>query len=217
MKKIFIWVFVLFSVSLSAQYGRRDGNRIGISGGITQTSLMTSNFDANPESGWIGGFSVRGNYYNNFSMVFGMQFTESRFSVASTTLLAQNKDVDYKFLAAQIRLLLSYNIVEDHLSIELGPVLQVNDKLKFNRDDAKNTIAGTALTVADIEDVTKINGNLYMGISAGSKQVKAVLSYQYGVNNFLNNLNKSEELTTKNNGDFKGHLGILSGQLLINL
>lgn len=217
MKKIFLFGFILFSISISAQYGRRDGNHIGISGGITQTSLSTSNFGTSPKSGWIGGFSVRGNYYNDFSMVFGMQFTESRFSVRTTNLLAQNEEVDYKFLAAQIRLLLSYNIVEDHVSIEMGPVLQVNDKLKFNQDDAKNIITGTALTANEIADVTKINGNVYVGISAGSKWIKAVFSYQYGLNNFLNNLNKNEELRAKNNGDFKGHLGIISGQLLFNI
>ncbi|MGH2665275.1 outer membrane beta-barrel protein [Flavobacterium sp.] len=217
MKRIFLFSLMIISIAVQAQHGYRDGNRIGISGGITQTSLITSNFSTKPEIGWIGGFSVRGNYYNNFSMIFGMQFSESNFSVGTTTLSAQNKEVNYKFLAAQIRLLLSYNIVEDHFSFELGPVLQVNDKLKFNSNDKENRIAGTALLTNDIIDVTKINGNFYAGISAGSKRVKAVVSYQYGLNNFLNNLNKSEEFKLKNNGDFKGHLGILSGQLLLNL
>ena len=217
MKKIFLLASILFSVSISAQYGRRDGNRIGISGGITQTSLMTSNFNAKAASGWIGGLSVRGNYYNNFSMFFGMQFTESNFSVETTTISSQNEEVKYKFLAAQIRLLLSYNIIRDHISIELGPVLQVNDKLKIAADDENNLISGTALTAKEIVDVTKINGNIYVGVSAGSKRVKAVLSYQYGLNNFLGNLNQNEELRAKNNGDFKGHLGIISGQLLFSI
>jgi hypothetical protein len=38
------------------------------------------------------------------------------------------------------------------------------------------------------------------------------------MNNFLNKLNKDDNLVAKNNGDkFKGHIGILSGQLLFNL
>ena len=218
MKKIILVSALLFSLTISAQYSHKDGNRIGLSGGITQTSLMTSNFHVKPEQGWIAGFGVRGNYYNDFSMIFGMQFTESNFSVSTYDALAQIKDVKYKMMGAQIRLLLSYNVVQNYVSLDIGPVLQVNDKLKINSKDQDNIIPGTLLTAKDIVDVTKINGNLYMGISAGTRRIRAVFSYQYGLNNFLNNLNNKEEIKLLNaNNDFKGHLGIISGQVLFNL
>lgn len=218
MKKIILVTTLLFSLAISAQYGRRDGNRIGISGGVTQTSLMTSTFNAKPELGFAGGFSVRGNYYNNFSMTYGIQFFQNKFSVETITPLAQNEEVTYTYSGAQIRLILSYNLIENHLAIDLGPVVQINDKLKINSGDALNSIPGTLLVASDIVDVTKINGNLYAGISGGSRRVKVVLSYQYGLNNFLNKLNKNDELQLKSgNTNFKGHLGILSGQLLISL
>jgi hypothetical protein len=218
MKKILLVTAFLLSLTISAQYGHRDGNRIGISAGVTQTSLMTSNFNAKPELGFAGGFSVRGNYYNNFSMAFGMQFFQNRFSLETTTLLAQKEDVVYTTSGVQVRLILSYNLIEDHLSLDLGPVLQVNDKLKISSDKASNTISGTLLNANDIVDVTKINGNLYAGLSGGSRRVKVVVSYQYGLNNFLNKLNKNDELQLKSaNTTFTGHLGILSGQLLISL
>lgn len=218
MKKIILIGAFLFSLAISAQYAHKDGNRIGISGGITQTSLMTSNFHVKPESGWIAGFGLRGNYYNDFSMIFGMQFTESNFSVSTYDASAQIKDVKYKMMGAQIRLLLSYNVIQNYISIDMGPVLQVNDKLKINANDQDNIIPGTLLTAKDIVDVTKINGNLYMGVSAGTRRIRAVFSYQYGLNNFLNNLNKNEDLKLLNaNQNFKGHLGIISGQILFNL
>ena len=201
-----------------AQYNRRDGNRIGIMGGITQTSLKTSNFVTKPESGWVGGLSVRGNYYDNFSAIFGMQFFENHFSVETLTPLLNKVDVDYKTMGVQIRLLASYNLIKDHVSIDFGPVLQVNDKLKIDSKSELNNVVGTFLTAKEITDVTKINGNAYVGISAGTKRIRAVVNYQYGLNNFLNNLNKSEELKLKNNNsNFKGNLGIISGQLLFNL
>lgn len=218
MKKSILLFTLLFSLTIFGQRGHRDGNRIGISGGVTYTSLTTSNFNTKPELGWAAGFSVRGNYYNDFSMVFGVQFFESKFSVATITPLIEKEEVIYKTMGAQIRLLLSYNLVDNHLAIDFGPVLQVNDQLKMNKNDEVNTILGTPLNANDIVDVTKVNGNLYAGISGGSKRVKAVISYQYGLNNFLNKLNSNEEVKLKNlNSDFKGHLGIISGQLLISL
>ena len=213
---LFIFVFIC-SFSLSAQYRNKDGNRIGIMAGITQTALKTANFATKPGTGWIGGLSVRGNYYNNFSAVFGMEFFENNFSVATVKGLVL-EEVDMKSMGVQIRLLASYNLVKDHVSLDFGPVLQVNDKLKINSKSELNTVSGTLLTAKEITDVTKINGNLYAGISAGTRRVRAVVYYQYGFTNFLNNLNKDQTLKVKNNNSsFKGNLGIISGQLLFNL
>lgn len=219
MKKLLIILFLTAPFATFAQYGYRDGNRIGIYGGVNQTSMMTSDFNAKSELGWGAGMQVRGNYYNNFSMIFGMQFFESNFSVETLSTLLQKKDVKYKLMGAQIRLLFSYNVVKDHVSLDFGPVLQVNDKLKIDGKDENNILANNALLKAkDIVDVTKINGNLYVGFSAGNKRVRALINYQYGVNNILNNLNKKDELKVKNNNNaFSGHLGIITGQLLFNL
>lgn len=218
MKRILLIILVLNTSLSFSQYRKNDGNHIGISGGITNTSLYTSNFKTKPESGWMGGFSVRGNYYNDWSMIFGMQFTESNFSVETINALLQNESVKYKLSGAQIRLLLSANLVKNHLSIDFGPVLQVNGKLKINQGDRNNIIKGTALLADDILDITKINGNFYVGASAGGKHIRAIVFYQYGLNNIMNNLNKYDDLKIKNNNDdFKGHLGMISGQIMINL
>jgi hypothetical protein len=218
MKKLFILSFILVSTAIFAQHGYRDGNRIGIYGGVTQTNLMTSDFNTKPELGWAAGMQVRGNYYNNFSMIFGMQFSENNFSVETVSPLLKKEDVKYKLMGAQIRLLFSYNVVKDHVSLDFGPVLQVNDKLKFKKTYEENIVSGTALTAKEITDITKINGNLYVGITGGNRRVRAIINYQFGMNNILNNLNKKEELkAANNNSSFAGHIGILSGQLLFNL
>lgn len=217
MRQNIAFLFCLFTLISFAQHGYRDGNRIGMYGGVNQTSLFTSDFNTKPELGWSAGMQVRGNYYNNFSMIFGMQFSENNFSVETTSLVGQKEEVKHKIMGAQIRLLFSYNVVKDHVSIDFGPVLQVNDKLKTDSKYKDNLVTGTLLTVDEIKDVTKLNGNLYFGVSAGSKRVRALINYQYGVNNFLNNLNKKDELKTLNGGEFKGNLGILTGQVLFNL
>lgn len=221
MKKLFFTiVFLCVSIVASAQYGYRDGNRIGLTLGLTQMSLTTKNFKTKPELGWVGGLAVRGNYYNDFSMIFGMQFSESNFSVATTAPASSKiEDVKYTLSGVQVRLLLSYNIVKDHVSLDFGPILQVNGKLRIDSKAQENVIFTTPSLVVkakDIIDVSKFNGNLYVGISAGNRRIRAIACYQYGLNNFLNNLNKKEELQAANT-NFKGNLGIISGQLLFNL
>lgn len=197
-----------------AQYGYRDGNRIGISAGISQTTLFTNNFDASPGMGFAGGLSVRGNYYNNWSMIYGMQFFSNNFSLESSL----NQEMKYNFQGVQVRLLLSYNVVEDHVSLDFGPVLQINGKLKTDASNESRTIKGTGLTANQIEDISPVSGNVYLGISAGSRTIRAVLFYEYGFTNILNKLNKDDALVALNNGDkFKGNLGTINGQVIFNL
>lgn len=212
-KKMTILLLMISSIGF-AQYGYRDGNRIGISGGISQTTLFTSNFDAKPEMGFAGGLSVRGNYYNNWSMVYGMQFFSNSFSLESTL----NQKIKYNVQGVKVRILFSYNIVEDHVSVDFGPVLQINGKLGVSTSDETKTIKGTLLKADDIVDVSPVSGNFYLGGSAGNKTIRAVLFYEYGFTNFLNKLNKDDSLQALNNGDsFKGNLGTINFQVVFNL
>ena len=127
MKTLACLIFGLFSISLIAQYDDGDSNRIGISGGVNHFSLNTDDFNASPELGWNIGLSVRGNFYNNFDMVYGIQFSENNFSVETTNALLQQEDVKFKLSSAQISLLLSYKpLGNSHLSFEFGPMIQIN-------------------------------------------------------------------------------------------
>ena len=219
MKKSFLTIlFSLVFIPMFSQYGYKDGNRIGITGGVLQSTLFTSNFNAKPGIGFNGGLSVRGNYYNNWSMIFGMQFFVNNFTLDTTTESSLQKETPFSVSGVQVRLLLSYNVVKDHVSIDFGPVLQVNGKMSVKQIDELNTINGTLLRAKQIEEINKINGNIYFGVSAGNRRVRAILHYQYGVTNILNKLNDSPELKTANlNRDFKGNFGTVSGQILFNL
>jgi hypothetical protein len=219
MKKLFLLAsLVFFSLTSFSQYGYRDGNRIGISGGVSQSTLFTSNFDAKPGIGYGGGLSVRGNYYNNWSMIYGMQFFINTFSLETTSPSLGKGNTDYSLSGVQIRLLLSYNIVKDHVSFDFGPVLQVNGKMNIDTKDDNNTINGTLLKADDILGVSTINGNAYVGFSAGSKTVRALVFYQYGFTNVLNKLNSETGLVALNGNDkFKGNFGTISGQIIFNL
>ncbi|MBP6181204.1 PorT family protein [Flavobacterium sp.] len=213
MKKIFLTsVFIFISITVFAQYNYRDSNRIGISFGANQFTLNTNNFKTKPGSGWNAGLSMRGNFYNDWDMVYAMQFSENNFSVATNTLFLANEDVNYKLPSAQISLLLSYKLIENNLSIEFGPLVQVNGKLKVDSQNQNNIISGTTLLAKDIEDISKFNFYPTVGLTVGVRHFRVNVSYQYGINNILGNLN------TKNSGlNLKGNSGIINGNMIIYL
>ena len=212
MKRLyFASIFMLISGAVFAQYEYRDSNRIGIGFGVNQFTLNTNNFQTKPGTGWNGGLSIRGNYYNNWDMVYAIQFSENNFSVTTNSGFL-TEDTSYKLSSAQVSLMLSYRIIENHLSFEFGPLVQVNGKLKLDYNDENNIIFGTTLLAKDIVAISQFNFFPVIGITAGVRHVRLNISYQYGVNNMLGNLNN------KNLGvDFKGNPGILNGNLIIYL
>lgn len=210
-KPLFTFAFVLITMVVFAQYEYRDSNRIGITLGVNQFTLNTKNFQTKPGNGWNAGLSMRGNFYNQWDMIYAMQFSENNFSVAAKSGFI-TEDVNYKLSSAQIALMLSYKIVENNLSFEFGSIVQVNGKLKTDFSNENNILSGTTLLAKEIVDISRFNFYPAVGITAGVRHVRASVSYQYGINNMLGNLNK------KNLGvNFKGNAGILNGNLIIYL
>ena len=215
MKKLVV-LLVLISSTVVAQRGNKDSNRIGIGAGLTQLNIFTDNFTVTPENGWIGGLSVRGNYYNNWQMSFGMFFTDSNFSIPTLKGLQQTQ-TNFKMSAVQIYIVPSYVVIEDHLNLEFGPVLQVNGKLGIAKKDETNLLLDQpGLIAKDIIDVSKINANFYVGINGGIKNVRARIGYQYGLTNFFGNL-KNNDAVKLTGEKLKGNIGLISGQITIYL
>ena len=213
MRKITLTLFFIFvSMTSFSQYKYRDSNRIGISFGVNQFTLNTDNFQTKPDFGWNAGLSMRGNFYNIWDMLYTIQFSENNFSVATNTLTLAQEDVNYKLASAQVSLQLSYRLIENHLSIEFGPIVQVNGKLNMDNTEENNVIAGTTLLAKDIREISNFNFYPTVGITFGIRHFRANISYQYGVNNMLENLNNN------NLGvNFKGNPGILNGNLILYL
>lgn len=212
MKKLIITSAIfLTSLIANAQYEEKDSNRIGIAGGINQFTMNTDNFDASPGMGWNVGLSVRGNFYNDFDMVYQMQFSENNFTVATTNPVL-SEDVNFKLSSAQVSLLLSYKFIENHLSVELGPMFQINGKLTIADEDEDNIVSGTTHTAKDITDISKFNFFPTIGITGGVRHFRANITYQYAVTNMLNKLNDQGFAE-----DFVGHGGILTGSLIVYL
>lgn len=203
--------FLLVSMVGFAQYNYRDSNRIGITFGMNQFSLNTKNFLTKPGTGWNAGLSMRGNYYDNWDMIYSIQFSENNFLVKTNSGFI-TEDIKFKLSSAQISLMASYEIVENQLSFEFGPLVQVNSKLKTDAANEENTITGTDILVKQITNISRFNFYPVIGITAGFTHFRANISYQYGINNMLGALN-NQDLGIK----LKGNPGILNANLIIYL
>lgn len=169
----------LFAIS---QYRDYDSNRIGINAGLNQFTPYTDDFKATPGTGWNAGLSLRGNFYNDFDMVYGIQFSEANFTAETIG----GEEVKYKLSAVQISLLLSYKIAGDHFSVEIGPMLQVNGDLTYDDGIYEDVILKNSDYTADeISKTSRFGFYPTVGITGGLSRLRLSATYQYGVTNLM--------------------------------
>lgn len=219
LKQFFFFLLIFCSISINAQRKDYSSNRIGFQGQYARLDLYTSNFETVQESGFLVGLSKRSAFYNNFDLIFGIDFMQTSIAINAkrgTTI----EEVGYTWSGAQVKLLLSYLIADDHLSIEAGPVLQVNGKMEL--DDAAQSdfiVKGyTGLQTEDLQEWSRVNGSVMVGLSTGLTHVRLTANYQYSVTNALNKLNDQElELKDPAATNFKGNLGFITAGIVLYL
>jgi len=209
MKTLISFLLALTAISASAQYDEHDSNRIGISVGVNRFTMNSDNFDSKPGIGWTAGLSVRGNFYNDFDMVYDIRFAENKFTVESASPLLG--DVETKIQSAQISVLLSYKFIENHLSVEFGPMFQFNGKLDFDEGKELTPIDAAGTTMKDIQEIKVFNFYPTVGITAGVRHVRVHLFAQYGVTNIFRGLENAA------GEDIKGNGVVLGGNLCFYL
>ncbi len=222
--KIIITVLLLNITTLLAQ-GRRVGsnNTLGIKLGTSLFNINTNNFITTPEYSFIGGFSSRGDFYNNLDVQFGMNLFSSRLNVQGReNVLVKPEDINYRLLGVQAQLLFGYKLLGDNrnnrgkfkLTAEFGPVLMVNGKMKLSDATQEQfLIDQTDVVALDIVNLTGININGLAGLSMGTKNFRVFAHYQYGFNNILSRLNSIKGTTQ----EFKGNVTMLDFGILLYL
>jgi len=205
MSKKFLLICLLISSTIFAQYGYRDSNMIGITVGVNQFTLNTSDFDIKPGTGFNVGLSMRGNFYNDWDAIYAIQFSENNFKVPSLLFGAFNeRDVNFKLSSAQISFQFSYKFIENHLSVEFGPLVQINGKATISKSEEDLMVNGTMITTKELTNFSNFNFYPVIGITGGVRHVRLNISYQYGLTNMLG----------KVEGNFKGNAGILNGNVI---
>ncbi|MFN3752765.1 PorT family protein [Flavobacterium sp.] len=200
-------VLLLFITTIgSAQYGYRDSNMIGITLGLNQFNLKTSDFETKPGDGWNIGLSMRGNAFNDWDAIYGLQFSEYNFKVMTLNQSMNERETNLKLSCANITFQLSYKFIENHLSVEFGPMVQINGKLAIEETDEDNILQNTEeiYPVKNLTDISNFTVYPVVGLTAGVRNVRLNVTYQYGLNNML----------SKTEGGFKGNASVLNGNVI---
>lgn len=206
LKNLTYVTFLLFIFSSAlAQRNYDEYNRIGVQGGISLFDITTSDFVTEQRTGFGAGFTSRGSFRNNFDLIYGLTF----FSNSVGILGSENgtgvnmQSIEYTIPSVQINFLGSYNIVKHHFSLEFGPILNVNGKMKVDSARFENYILDgySTLRAQDIQDISPINFNVMGGATVGIESFRLSAQYQYGVSNMFRKLND----TNLEGGNFEGN------------
>ena len=190
----FVTLLFLFTKEALSQRNYDGSNYLSITGGYTMFDIMTSDFNTKQAGGFIGGFSTRGAFRNDFDMIFGLNYFTNNVEIFGAASATETQYIDYNLQGVQLYFLGSYNIIQNHLSLEFGPVLNISGKLDLKTEAFEDYIIDgyTSLTAKDIQEVSPVNFHLQGGITGGIKNFRVSAQYQYGVTNMLSKLNKND-------------------------
>jgi hypothetical protein len=204
-KQLFFVSFcLLFFQQTFSQRNYNDYNFLGIQGGITLFDIQTDDLVTQQQTGFTAGFTTRGAFRNDFDLIYGLNFQSSSVGVEGSNFLGTDtQNISYTIQGAQINFLGSYNIVVKHLSVEFGPIFDVNGKMKLDNDKYEDYILSgySTITAKDIQEISRFNVRLAGGLTAGLEHFRISAQYQYGVTNMLGKLNDRG----LENKDFKGN------------
>ena len=202
---LFVTLFVGTLQTAFGQHNYRDYNRLGVSAGLSLFDINTSDLVTQQGNGFTGGFHTRGAFYNFIDLIWGLDFYQNNLDVAAFNPEIANGTAEflkYTHQSVQLKFLGSANLIQDYVTIEAGPVLNINGKLKLDNDNFEDYIVGgyQTLRASEIQDISKVNFHVMGGITVGVERFRVSAQYQYGVTNTLKNLNDKE----LENSDFKG-------------
>lgn len=206
---------ILFVTTIKAQHKTyRIQNGFGIMGGITQFDIITDNFNTKAETGWLfGGSATVDIPHKWYNISYAMQLSQNKISIAGRASdLAQTEDIAYNVFAAQVGLFMHIKTIGSHLTLDIGPMLQYNDRLILEDENKENYIIDNyaLLRAEDISDISKFNIDGSVGLTAGFEFIKIRAQYIYGFTNILGKLNdKSLDTSGFSESKFKGNQSML--------
>ncbi len=205
-KIIFVTLTIFFVQQAFSQRNFDHYNRLGIQGGYVLSDISTSDLNTKQSEGFMFGFTTRGGFRNNFDLIYGLNYFNTKIEVfgRNGASPSETQYIDYTIQAVQINFLGSYNIIKQHLSIEIGPVLNISGKMKLKSDRFEDYILDgyDFLKAKEIESISPVNFIVAGGLTAGIENFRISGQYQYGVTNMLNKLN---DKNLEENNDFKGN------------
>ena len=223
LKKTYLLVLItLVSFSAHAQRGWEGSyNRLGIQAGVNHFNIITDDFDVTAKTSWTAGFTTRSSFYNDFQFVYGISFYDFNVDIAGREkieLSSNSKAIPFNMIGVQGYFFGSYKLFGHHLSLEAGPVLQVNGRLEPRQDRELYYVGSYDIQGVDMKKVSPFNVNAAIGASGGFETLKFWLVYQYGINNMLGKLNKQDlEQKDPSVSSLQGRMSMISGGIVVFL
>lgn len=217
-----ILVIIFISFAVNAQRGWEGSyNRLGLQGGVNHFNIITDDLDVTGKTSWTAGFTTRSSFYNEFQFVYGISFYDFNVDIAGRQKIEEttaSEEIPYNMIGVQGYFLGSYKLLGHHLSLEAGPVLQVNGRLEARQDKELYYLGNYDIQAIDIEKVSPFNANMAVGASGGFETLKFWVLYQYGINNMLGRL-KDEGLQEKDPSvpSWDGRMSMISGGIVVFL
>lgn len=210
-------LFITFTGYSQYRFTGDTYNRLGIQAGIHKSKIESDNFNFIEKQGYMAGFTTRANSRQFLIVVYGVNFYQFN---SGMQVLEENTlkpvEIDFKGTGVQINLFAGTKLIGEYLSIEGGPVLQLNGKWEPEKGKENYLIPNYDLVAGDIADVSKVNFNLAVSVSAGLPGVKLWCQYQHGMSNMFRNLDL-EELQNKDPAvnNLKGALRMATAGLVV--
>ncbi|MBT8309400.1 MAG: hypothetical protein HKO72_06465 [Flavobacteriaceae bacterium] len=185
-------------------------NSLGPFGGIVQSNIKTDNFITDCGKGLTAGLTAIVNVEHKwYDVSYGIQFTESAVALSGRLVddVAGNEMIDMKLSGAQLGFLMHGKIIGQNLTIDFGPLLQANGFFEpAEKEKEEYFVNGyDDLQVKELRDVSKFNINGAVGATAGLKNFRVRVQYQYGLTNVFAKLNDQQLNVGNNTEKFKGN------------
>lgn len=164
-------------------------NRVGVQGGITYGKIASEDFDFNYGTGFTVGFSTRATAGKHILFQYGINFFRVKSSnEVREKITMEAREIDFNLSGAQVNFFLGYRILGEHLSLEMGPILQFNGKLSPDEGNENYWLRDYDINIEALENVSKANMNLAAQLSGGLPKLKLWIQYQYGISNMFGDI-----------------------------
>lgn len=220
--KIKSFLFLIISVVyITGAYAQRklppnSYNRLGIQGGINYVNISSKDFRFNNQMGYTAGFSTRATAGEKIFFIYGVNFHEFNTSLETLEPISlEPEEIDFNATGVQINLFVGHKLLKEYLSLEMGPLIQINSKLSPEEGKENYVLKEYEITAIDLKEISRMNFSLSAGISGGLPWLKLWAQYQYGLSNLFNKLNY-DELREKDPTitSFKGNMQLVAAGIV---
>lgn len=202
-----------------AQKTVRTRNTLGVYGGLTQFDIKTDNFITKPGQGWMVGLTAGVDLPHKwYTVSYNIQLAENTVGImAKPTLTSPSEEIDFTMLTAQVAFLVHVKVIQEYITIDLGPMIQYTGDLEVKKDNQKDYIIENynRVSAKDLYKISPFNVNGAIGISAGFPSFKLRGQYIYGFTNILNQLNDETYVGETNKSKFKGNQSMFAVTAII--